>query len=422
MISECLSSNLTLQDIYLAKYSPRDKLRTSIEQRILVNTMNLTNKKDSKIRPPSGLLVSFGRIITVLGAIFIVGIAIYSGSLFFMGFVAVFFVIPAAKRFIRGEAKLPLSEQGEGTSDDYSIINGVVEVRKGGVFWSELLSDYEGVLQRDETRHSSGHSRRNSRSTTRHIVELRHRTDRTFDVNIYTSLEKVGVRARWEETAQKYNLPALRDLGDGEFLRREPGDIGKSLQELASENILDVSFAIDAPVPPGANWTRDGSVLKVNQRRAPLRCFLLIIPLLLFYMLVGYNLPFSVIFGNNDPAMLPIYRAIVYLPAVFLATLWIVISYQIRVTPSEVIVTGRLGPIPLWRQALPLDEVEEVLVDPSLVVWHTVLIESISVTLRVWPLNETSAQWLAQFLRSAIANAPKSNGDGSGTSAKDPRD
>jgi hypothetical protein len=379
--------------------------------------MSQTNKKNSKVSAPSGLLFSLSSIIGVVGSVFIVGLAIYSDNLILSAFVVVFFIVPAVKRFVRGKSKLPLSKQGEGTSDNYSVDNGVVEVRKGGFVWRKPLSDYEGVLRRKETRQSSIRFRRRSRSTTRQIIELRHRNDRAFDVNIYTSLEDVGVRARWEEAAQEFNLPALRDLGDGNLLRREPGDIGKSLQELASEDGLDTSFAIDAPVPPGAGWTHNGEFLEVDQRRAPWRCFLITIPFLLFYALVGYNLPFGVLFGNNDPAMLPLFRAIVYVPAILLVGLWILISFQIRVTPSEVTVTGRLGPIPLWRQALALGEVEEVLVDPSLIVWDTVLIESISSTLRVWPLNETSAQWLAQFLRSAIANAPNLDDDSSGSGA-----
>lgn len=379
--------------------------------------MSESENKDSKVRAPSGLLDLLSSIMGVIGAVLLVGLAIYSDNFIVSGFVVVFLIIPAVKRFAQGKSKLPLSEQGEGISDDYTVDNGVVEVRKDGVVWSKPLSDYEGVLRREETSHSHRHSRRHSHSTTRQIIELRHCTDRAFDVNIYTSLEDVGVRARWEEAAQNLNLPALRDLGDGDFLRREPGDVGKSLQELAGEDGLDVSFSGNAPVPPSVNWTRNGRVLQVDQQRARWRCFMITIPFLLFYALVGYNLPFGILFGNNNAAMLPLFRVIVYVPAVLIAGLWVLISYRIHVTPNDVTVTGRLGPIPLWRHALPLNEVEEVLVGPSLIVWHTVLVESISSTLRVWPLNEKSAQWLAQFLRSAIANAPDPDVDGGGPGA-----
>lgn len=370
-----------------------------------MNNNSQPEKKNN--RSKFALLISPSGLFGFLGAIFVVGLAVYSDNFIVSGFVVVFLIIPAIKRFIRHKSVNPLSEQGQGTSDNYSISNGMVQVRNGGKIWSKPLSEYEGVLRHEETS-SFG---RKSRNRTRQVIDLRHRSDREFDVNLYTSREDIGIRARWEKAAQEFNLPALRDLGDGDFLRQEPEDVGKSLRELARENVLDVSFADDAPVPRGTKWSLNGNVLKVDQQRTPLGCFIITSPFLLFYTLVSYNLPFGALLGNNDAALLPLYRGLAFVLPILITGIWIFISIQIRVTPNDVTVIGKLGPIPLWQQVLSLDDVEEVLVDSSLVVWQSILIESISKTLRIWPLNEESAQWVAQFLRSAIANAPNLDDD-----------
>ena len=121
-------------------------------------------------------------------------------------------------------------------------------------------------------------------------------------------------------------------------------------------------------------------------------------------LLISYNLPFDTIFGVDGSQRL-LYGVIAGIPLVLLGSLWMLIGYQTRVTRSEVTVTGSLGPFPLWRQALAIDKVDEVLVNPGYVICQTVRLENIETTLRVWPSNKQSAEWLAQFLRSAIAPA-----------------
>jgi hypothetical protein len=123
---------------------------------------------------------------------------------------------------MRGNLQAPQSTPGDGSSDNYRIVNGQVHVKTSGKTWSKPLSSYEGVLWREER---SGSSRRRHSYISR-VIELRHGTTRAFDVNLYTSREVASVRARWEEAARAFNLPALRDLGDGNVLRREVEDIG----------------------------------------------------------------------------------------------------------------------------------------------------------------------------------------------------
>ena len=103
------------------------KLNTTVWKLKLVSKMSQIKKKSSKVRAPSGLLVSLSSITGVIGVVFIVGLAIYSDNLIVSAFLVVVFIIPAAKRFIRGKSKRPLREQGEGTSDNYFVGNGVVD-------------------------------------------------------------------------------------------------------------------------------------------------------------------------------------------------------------------------------------------------------------------------------------------------------
>lgn len=355
-----------------------------------------TRNKNS--RWPSGPRVSAGTLVStgLFFAVFI-GIAVVMDSYFILYIVIALYGAAVLVRFLRGQSLVPLIARGTDYSDSYRITGGQVSVEKDDATWVEPLSNYEGVFWHQETVRRGGFAGgRHRRQDVFQIIELRHRKDRVRDVNIYTSQETAGMRARWEEAARAFNLPSLRDPGDGHIVRREAGDLGKSLRDLARAGRLSTGFDKTRPTPRGVRWNQTGEVLELSLRKAVLPYVLIALPVALFALLVGNMVPAD-----------PLNTVIAIATPALLYALWVLVSYRIRVTPQAVTVGGNLGPLPLWRRSIPLDEIEEVLTGTAFLVWPTVLVESDRATLRAGPLSDESAQWVVEYLRSAIADAPR---------------
>lgn len=408
------------------------------------------NSNKTNSRWPSGPQVSIGTLVSngIFLLIFI-ALAIVMDNYIIPAIAGGIFAIVAVFRFMRGKSPVSLVAQGQDYSDTYTIQNGEVTVERDGKTWREPLSSYRGVLwyvvtTRRGDRSISKHRRRHTYQT----VELRHSKDRDRDVNIYTSQELPGMRARWEEASRSFGLPALRDMGDGRILRREPEDFDKSLRDLAREGRLEPVFeslvseqsekrlgnvvegqgvrsllrpgpyttharwadamnaynpdfsrsvlSEDTPRPPGVRWKHMGDTLEIKVRKALLPGLLWALPIILFALFGAYIIPVD-----------PLIKLRVIAVPWLLFLLWILIGFRIRITPQHVTVGTHLGPIPLWRRTIPLDEVEEVLIGEDVVGSAAVLVESDRASLRAGPLPDQSAQWLVHFLRQAIASAPE---------------
>lgn len=415
-------------------------------------------------RWPSGPQISLGTLIPA-GIFFVIIFALLVGasvameSYFVLSLLIGASVIVVVTRLIRGKSLVPLIA-GNDYRDNYIIEGGLVSVEMDGESWVEPLTEYEGVLWHEETvsRHRAGGKSR--RDSTFQIIELRHGKDRDRNVNIYTSLEAKGMRPRWEAAAGAFNLPALRDTGDGKILRRESGDLNKTLRQLAHEGrldrILDVGpqgenddvpdmrqqhelgpqtmrarradatnafspkfanevdpsthprpasvsgphrwdqhFKSGTPVPNGARWQCIGDVLDIRLRKAVFPYLLAGFPAAFFAAVVGYMVPAD-----------PFNTVTVIGSLALLYWLWVSISFRILVTPQYVKVSRWLGPIPLSRKTVPLDEIEEVLVGQAFLSSAAVLMESDSTLMQISPLSDKSADWLSWFLRAAILTAP----------------
>lgn len=409
---------------------------------------NKNNGKTSS-RWPAGPQVSLGTFVSngIFLALFM--IAAYAMGNYLIPAIALgLFVIVSLYRLLRGASPASLVAQGTDYNDTYQIEGGIVKVEKDGTSWQEPFANYDGVLWRVETLNQRRpRSSRRHRQSTFQIIELRHNKDRRRNVNIYASQELPGMRARWEESARAFNLPALRDLGDGRIISRNPEDLDKSLRELARMGRLNPTFvekssgmpqtpsgviegqgvrsllqsgpytkqtlwadamsasgsttshtlsSKNAPLPSGVRWKHDGDILDIRARKAILPYLLWAAPITALSLFVGYMVPadpFNIMLAFAAPALL--------------LAVWLMVGFRIRVSPDKVSTTTQLGPIPLWHKSVVLDEIEEVLIGQDLFASGAVLVESDNASLKIGPLPDLSAQWLAHFLRQAIACAPE---------------
>jgi hypothetical protein len=127
--------------------------------------------------------------------------------------------------------------------------------------WREPYSNYLGVLMR-EKHHSGG---QNSSSYTEHIARLKHRSDESKDVVLYTSREHEGFRTATERYCRLLDLPALRQREDGTLEERAVEDLDKSVRDMVAEGRMDVTFDPTRP-PPGdvLKLTIEGQGLRIS--------------------------------------------------------------------------------------------------------------------------------------------------------------
>lgn len=350
------------------------------------------------------------------------------------------------------------TQQGE----NYKVEGGLVSSEKDGKSWTEPLANYDGVLWHEETvsrHHRSGGKRR--RNSVFQIIELRHNNNHARNLILYNAVETKGVRALWEQSARDFNLPALRNMGDGKILRREPEDLDKSLRQLGREGKLDCILdagpkAKDDGIPDlrpqedldpetirerMADAARAFTAISANEirpsdyrRSAPdgvshnwdqyfkteapvptgmswqyvgetldIRVRKSVIP----YILAGIPAAlFTMFVGYMVPAE-PFNTVVVISLLGLLYWLWISISYRVVVTSKYVRVSRWLGPVPLFFKTIPLDEIEEIVIGQAFLSSASILVESDRRSLRVAPLSDEGAEWLSWFLRAAIVTAPE---------------
>ena len=73
--------------------------------------------------------------------------------------------------------------------------------------WAEPLYNYEGVFWYEITvRRGDLRTHKHRRQDVFKIIELRHKDDENRNINLYTSQEEKGMRARWKEAAQRFDL------------------------------------------------------------------------------------------------------------------------------------------------------------------------------------------------------------------------
>jgi hypothetical protein len=102
--------------------------------------------------------------------------------------------------------------------------------------WSEPLSAYDGVLRRTRL------VRTKNSSYTLYMIDLVH-PDPDRHINLYTDTRETGFREMWEEYAKRLRLPAL-EVGQGGMVRREAGDLDKSVAELIREGKVTVNYDV----------------------------------------------------------------------------------------------------------------------------------------------------------------------------------
>ncbi|NDW53892.1 hypothetical protein [Aliiroseovarius sp. PrR006] len=339
----------------------------------------------------SGTLISNGLFLAVF-----VGISFVMDSFFILYAALAIIAVAALFRLIRGQPLVPLAAIGTDYSDEYRIEGDMVTVEREGEVLTAPLASFSAVRWCEKTVQRgalSAHRRR--RQDVFQILELVHETDSNRNVNLYTSQEVTGMRGRWQEAAKTCNLPAIRDLGDGRTVRREPEDLGKPLRDLVLQGVVKTNFNPDASPPPGTHWTLDDDVLYTHLRQAGAPIVVIAAPILLSAVIVGVMVPAN-----------PINTVLALSILVGVLSLWLLISFWVRVTPERLTVGWGIGPLPLWRRSIELAKIEDVLIGTGLLSWASVIIEGETTMLRLGPLSDENAIWLSDFLIAAVATVP----------------
>jgi hypothetical protein len=129
--------------------------------------------------------------------------------------------------------------------------------------WQEPLDHYLGItLDTRSSRYSSHGSDTVRRSITVRYVNLLHR-DKEKVIHLYQSRRLTGEREVMKKSALALNLPTL-EKRDGEYVVREPEDIGKPLKQLIEEGKEEISFDTSAPPPEGVSLTEEGETLIIT--------------------------------------------------------------------------------------------------------------------------------------------------------------
>jgi len=128
---------------------------------------------------------------------------------------------------------------------------------KGTKSWTEPLAAYEGVMRntrRVKTKNSS---------YTLYMIDLVH-PDPDRKINLFTDTADSGFRGRWEQLARELNLPAF-EQGEGGMVRRDSGDLDKSVGELIQEGKVDIDYDALSRPATGLAVDIDGDTIAITR-------------------------------------------------------------------------------------------------------------------------------------------------------------
>ena len=278
-------------------------------------------------------------------------------------------------------------------------------VVRAGLFGSENYTldhrEFLGVLLREYVVKS-----KNS-STTYQVVELLH-PDPDKSVPLYIHASRNPARDRMETLAKDMDLPGLRQSGN-RIIGRDTDDLDKSIKERVAAGEIRESYDAKSTPPAGLSLEHqriDGTptlIVNILARRLP--AFLpWLIGIFSAMPLVGI-----ISDGEYDKLWIGVLVFCLFGGVMFLA------ARHDRNTPRRLLITPqeiraedaaaqnyghRIG-----RSSLRLDDIEEVHTESSGMM-HRVMISSDKGEMRVGNgISADAADWLSQFIISAIANA-----------------
>ena len=266
---------------------------------------------------------------------------------------------------------------------------------KGAELWRDSIKAFTGVTWREEMRGSS------KNRSLHQIVELSHETDSARSVELWDSQRTEGVRQLWEDAARALDLPALRQTADG-LERRNPDEIDLSLGDRMRSGHIEASF--DPEAPDGITWSRGDGEIFVKIRptgrfRAMPMAFGGFFVGLVTFVISGFLLAIS------PGQLLVLALLVVILGQILLWGLHSRLTVSPRTLSHEVVLTGGLR---FKRRRYALDKIEAAAVVKGVGFGDRALrFETDDGESRIALLNPEGAEWLKNFVMSALAEAPE---------------
>lgn len=273
-----------------------------------------------------------------------------------------------------------------------------VQRTRGKDRWTEPLDAYEGVLWREEIRRSSNSSGGSS-SYRVYFLDLKHARNPERTVPLLFRRKEEGLRGCWEGAAAALNLPALRELDNGEVIRREAADVDKSLRQLAREGRREVPEDSFTLPPADVTWQAEAPLTATVRPPEIVRRGMLyisfIFPVLGAIVALVEWTPWPLLTLLVPPA----------------AYIWREhANYLVELVDGRLRIVSRLGSIGLARTTFPVDDVEVVRKEKrgklgSAMDLTTVIVESDRETRKVSGLSSESADWLYRFIHVLVVEA-----------------
>lgn len=280
-------------------------------------------------------------------------------------------------------------------AETVTIGDGVVfATQNGAELWRDHIQAFAGVRWREELRKGS------KNQTLHQIVELQHESVGDRSVELLDSQSVDGVRKVWEEAARALNLPAVRKTAEG-WERRNPDELDTSLADRVRAGQIEAKFDPDSP--SGIHWSGgNGEIVVAIRPEGRLRYMPMVFGgfglCLMTFVLAGFFLP------------LPLGQLLVLAAAVFLAAEFLLLGLHSRltVTPQSLSYSVLLsGGLRIYRKTRALDTIESAAIVKGIGFGDMALrIETDGGDTRITLLTPEGADWLRNFLMSALAEAP----------------
>ncbi len=229
----------------------------------------------------------------------------------------------------------------------------------GSQNWTEPLSDYQGVLAREEY-HSGG---KNQASYTLYICELKHESNKKRNVRLYSSRSQEGFRSRQEHYGRLFDMPILIQTATG-IEERRAEDLGKSVRERVAEGSLKAEFD-PGQMPENSRLMVkvEGDHMLVTTRGgipgAKVVTFL--------FLLVGAGLAAWGVFFRTGLGRIPLvlFGVLFVLLGVAGAFVMRTLRQELELSPEGVTVRWRLPWGVHAQETLPADEIRDVVVQKT---------------------------------------------------------